>query len=382
VTTTEDRLRDAFRADAETIEPGTLRPAPARPDRPGAYPRARRLPGWPGWLGSRMAISAVAAAAAVTAIAVAAAVAGNSGGPPPGGLSPLGTPAPPAPRYLISLSRTSLVVYKAATGRRVGVIPGPGHGASFVAAVATAPGRFVVAIGRAQACTSRLYRLTLTKRGRLDRLTPLPGGRVGGMLSSSSALAASASGRVIGYAASHCTGKPGWVGVLRPATGQTRRWSLKSEGLLSLAMAPGGQLLYFDYTTVFGGDGTIRVLRTAAPSGPMTARARVILPASSGTDIGGSIALAGGGKTLLACQEVQHTAVLVAYSAATGGELGVLHTWHNVDVAPCTLTAASSGGYLLITDIGAHPWRMQLSSGRARQLPIGRDDDPVESVAW
>ena len=45
--TTEDRIRDAFQADAETVQPGHIRPladhvrvAPARP-----AARSRRLPG-------------------------------------------------------------------------------------------------------------------------------------------------------------------------------------------------------------------------------------------------------------------------------------------------------------------------------------------------
>ncbi len=328
-------------------------------------------------------MAALAAAATVIAIAVAATVAGTSGGPRPGALNALGGPPPPAPRYLIGLARAGLSVYNAQTGRRVSVIAKPGHGAIFIAAVATAPGRFVVATGSTQGCTSRLYRLTLTRRGRLDRLDPLPGGRIGGMLTSPSlALAASAGGRVIGYAASHCNAKPGWLEVLRPATGQKRRWPLKSEGLMSMAMSPDGQRLYFDYSAGFGGDGTIRVLRTSAPAGPMTERSRIVLPASSGVDSAGGIALAGHGRVLLACTEVQHTAYLTAYSAATSGELGVLHTWYHVDVAPCTPTTAASGGYVLITDVGTHPWRVQLSSGHARQLPIGTDEDPVGPVAW
>jgi hypothetical protein len=327
-------------------------------------------------------VAALAAASVVIAIAVAVTVAGNSGGAGPGALSALGGPPPPAPRYLIGLSRAGLSVYNAQTGRRVSVIKEPGHGATFVATVATAPGRFVVAIGRQRPCSSRLYRLRLTRQGRPGRLTPLPGGRIDGRLGAASALAASPGGRVIGYSASHCSGGPGWAGIIRPATGQSRRWPLKSEGLLSLAMSPGGQTLFFDNSAVFGGDGTIRALPTDAPAGPMTARARIVLPASSGVDMNGSIALAGGGRILLACREVQHTAILLAYSAATGGQLAVLRTWPNVDIAPCTLTLASSGGYLLVTDIGAHPWRVRLGSGQARQLPVGRADNPVGPVAW
>lgn len=395
MTSTEDRLRDAFRADAETIQPGSIRPAPARPEagrlRIGRLRtrrlRAARPAGQPGSrVCSRTVVAAIAAAAAVTAIAVAATVAGNSGGPQPGALSALRAPAPPAPRYLVGLSHAGLTVYNAATGRRLGTIAPPSRKMHYISVAAAAPGHFVVAaVPTSVTCSvTRLYRLTLTRQGGLGRLAPLPRGRIGGMLMSPSlALAASSGGRVIAYAASHCGNSQGWVGVIRPGTGQTRRWPLRSGGVFDLTLTPDGRTLYFNYSGNYGGDGTIRALPAGAPAGPVPSRARIVLPASSGVDAGGGIALADHGRILLACREVQSTDVLLAYSASTGHELAVLHTWRNIDEGSCTLSMASSGGYLLIPSIGTHPWRIRLSTGRARQLPkIGAADDPVFPVAW
>ena len=333
-------------------------------------------------------MAAIAAAAAVAAIVVATTMAANSGGPQTGPVSGLSAPAPPAPRYIASLVDAAhgggLSIVSARTGKRVSFIAMP-RGKTFITTVATAPGRFIVAAisSSARICASTwLYQVKLTRRGKPGRLALLPDGRIDGVLASPAlGLAASAGGRVIAYAANHCDGKPGWLGVIRPATGQSRRWPLRSEGLFDLTLSPDGQVVYFDDTTSYGGDGTIRAMRTDAQAGPMLRRARIVLPASSGVD-GGGITLAEHGRILLACRETQHTAVLTAYSAATGGELAVLHTWQHVDVGPCTLTAASSGGYLLITDIGTYPWRLRLGSRTARQLPIGTDKNPVDSVAW
>jgi hypothetical protein len=401
VTTTEDRLRDAFRADAETIAPGTIRPAPPRPE-PGRRelrrtgsgrtrlprplrPRGGRLAGRPGgWDRARPAVAAIAAAAAVAAIVVAATMADNSGEQQPGGLSGLAAPAAPAPRYVLGLSNAGLTVYSTATGRQVGVIAPPSRKLHFMSVAATAPGHYVAAAIPAQGCTlTRLYQVSLTRRGGLARLAPVPGGRIHGQLTAPG-FALSAGGGVIGYAASRCGSSPGWAGVIRLATGQSRRWPMTSHGLTGVTMSPDGRTLYFIDTAGFGGDGTVRALPVSAPAGPLTQRARIVLPASSGVDSGsaGGIALADHGRILLGCREIQDTAVLLAYSAATGRELAVLHTWRGVDSAPCTLTTASSGGYLLITDIGTYPWRMRLGSGHARKLPIGRDDDPVGPVAW
>jgi hypothetical protein len=329
-------------------------------------------------------VAALAAAVAVIAIAVAATVAGSSGGSRPGALSVLGAPTPPAPRYLVGTVQLGhargLGIFNARTGKRTGVVRPPGRGMSFLTVAATAPGRFIAAAVHSSphSCSSaRLYRLTLTSRGKLGRLAPLPGGRVNGTLTS---LGASAGGRVIAYAADHCNGRPGWLGVIRPATGQSRRWPLRSGGLLNLTLTPDGRTVYFLNTPVLEGDGSIRAMSTSAPAGPMTRRARIVLGAGSASASDGSIALAGHGRILLACQEIRQTAVLTAYRAATGGELAVLHTWPHVDVSPCTLTAAASGGYLLISDIGTHLWRMQLGSGGTRQLPIATD--AVDQVAW
>src|SRR6202035_3851836 len=128
MTSTEDRLRDAFRADAQTIQPGTIRPRADLADVSDPAPggRARGI----GSAGPRRRLLiSLSAAAAVIAIVGAAALVSSGSSPvvpvvgsrtaAPGG------PVQAAPRYLVGLLSNGLGVYNAATGRRITVITPP-----------------------------------------------------------------------------------------------------------------------------------------------------------------------------------------------------------------------------------------------------------------
>ena len=386
MTSTEDRLRDAFRADAQTIQPGTISPRADLADvsEPAPGGRARGI----GSAGPRrrLLISLSAAAAVIAIVAAAALVSSGSSPVVPVVGSRTAAPGGPvqaAPRYLVGLLSNGLGVYNAATGRRITVITPPRAGLEFDAAAATSNDRvFVVAASSPHhGCYTDLYRLSLTAGGRLAGLAPLAVPRVAGALLGSTALTASVSGQVIGYSAGNCASGHGWAGVIRLASRQVRRWSLTSEGLYSLSMSSDGQTLFFDDAQVYGGDGTIRALPTSAPPGPVMRRARIVLPASSGLDQTGSVVEADGGKILLGCRETQGTAVLASYASATGRELTVLHTWRNVDTAPCEISVTPSGGYVLFTDIGSGLGRrLDLYTGRVRDIRGGAGQ-PV-GVAW
>ncbi|HEX3488204.1 MAG TPA: hypothetical protein VHU92_02640 [Streptosporangiaceae bacterium] len=386
MTSTEDRVRDAFRADAQTIQPGTIRPRADLADVAEPAPGGRTR-GAGSAVPLRRVLIPLGAAAAVAAIVAGVALVssgGSSVGPVAGpwAYAPSG-PKRPAPRYLVGAgpSRGGLGVYDASTGRRITVITPPTGGLTFDGDAATSNDRvFVVAASPGHGCYTNLYRLSLTAGGRLAGLAPLAVPRVTGTLLGSTALAASASGQVIGYSAS-CSGRNGWVGVIRLASRRVRRWSLSSQGLFSMSMSSGGQTLFFDNTGVYGGDGTIRALPTSAPPGPMLRRARIVLPASSGVDTTGSVAVTGGGKILLGCREIQSLAVLASYSAASGRQLAVLHTWRHVDAAPCMISVTPSGGYVLASVIGpGGGTRLDLYTGKART--IGRDVGEAVGIAW
>lgn len=79
----------------------------------------------------------------------------------------------------------------------------------------------------------------------------------------------------------------------------------------------------------------------------------------------------------------RYIAALAAYQTATGHLIGVLHTWQDVHVSPCVISADPSGSYLLVTDIfrrdiGA---QIDLATGRLAAVP-GRTGNPPVGISW
>jgi hypothetical protein len=387
MTSTEDRLRDAFRADAQTIQPDTIRPRASLADvtEPAAGPRAGGS--WSAGPRRRLLIP-LSAAAAVLAIVLAVALVssgrsavGPVAGPRPG--AP-GGPVQPAPPFFVGLLNNGLGVYNAETGRRIAVITPPARGVWFHAAAATSNDRvFIVATSHKNStpCYISLYRLTLTSAGRLAGLAPLAVPRVAGSLQNDTGLTASPSGQFIGFAANDCAKAHSQAGLINLASGQVRRWPATTETLLDLSISPGGQTLFFDNPLNYGGDGTIRALAASARPGPLLRQARIVLPASSGVDQTGSAAVAGRGKILLGCRETRGVAVLTSYAAATGRELAVVHTWRHAGDAGCMISVTPSGGYVLAANVGhGLGSRLDLYTGRA--TPIAGGPDQPAGIAW
>ncbi len=398
--TIEDRLRDAFRADALTVTA-----VPELADQVAVPASAARTPVARAWLRAsgpgRLLVGPLTAAAAVTAIAVLAAVAIPRLLPGPGtAAGPMSRNARVAlfgagaaagqPPFLVGISAGSgraagLGVYNARTGQLITSLRPPRPGLSFRATAATAGNlSFIVAAEpRSGSCATWFYRLRLTRQGRLASLTPLAVPKVPGEIIPASGLSASATGKVIAYTANRCGGGEGWLGVIRVASGSVRTWQADSEDLRSLSLsASGAALLYVD-PPAYGGDGTVRLLGTDARPGALSARARVFLPASRGIADAGSVALSPDAKTLLACAESQHAATLSAYDIATGRWLGLLHQWRNVGVSPCMISAVPAGRYVLVSDILLHDigTRLNLSTGRAWPVP-GVQQDPLAGISW
>lgn len=381
----EDQLRDAYRAAADTVGPDSV---PALPDlsasgraRPGTRSALGRTHGqrW-----RRLAIP-VAAAVAVSLIATTAWLA-RSGGSPSGGLGPAVGGSAPAPPFIVGFSGYTggrLTVYQATTGQVLARIAAPGRGFDTLHAAATSSGRsFVVAASRTKGgCYTRFYRLRLTPGGHLDSMTPLAVPLARGALTYG--VAASADGKTVAYTAGPCDGGHGQVGVLHVGSQAIRTWPLSSEGAMSPSLSPDGRLLYFVNTTVFGGDGTVRALRTDAPPGPATRRARIVLPASAWNSESGSITLARHGRALLVCSVTHHAATLAAYNPATGHRFSVVRTWQHIDVVPCDVTATPAGNRALVSDIGPGlGFRVDLATGHARTFPDGHSGNPPVAPAW
>ena len=153
--TVEDRLRDAYRAAAETVRPETVLAQGVRGLRDDDPPRARRPRRWPAR--GRLLIP-LAAAAAVAAVAIGASVllprpAPARGGPPrPAAGRPRTSPA-----FFVALNwslHPSMVVVNATTGTRGATIRLPFR-ATELTGVATGDGRTFVAAARTAACRTR-----------------------------------------------------------------------------------------------------------------------------------------------------------------------------------------------------------------------------------
>jgi hypothetical protein len=398
VSSIEDLLRDAFQADAQTMRAEDV------PDLATSRGRARPARS-SRMLVSRLAVPLTAAAAVVAVVLTAELVAprlmtgpGVAGQP----LSPqtrsalfgsgAGTRQPP---YLIgeynsSGSVTSIGVYSVRTGRMVSHIVPPRAGLTFTASAATGNDlSFVVAASpRAGSCVTWFYRLTLTQRGQAASLVPLRVPEAHGEIVPPNGLTASASGQTIAYTANGCGSGKGWLGVIELGSRTVRSWKADAEFLWSLSLSADGQLVLYVDSTIYGGDGSVRLLPTSARPGLLSQRARVVVPGDEGVAADGSVALTPDGKTIIACTDARSTspgpltATLSALTAATGRPLGVLYRWPGVAVAPCIVSSVAAGRYLVVSDISAAIGiRLDLATGQARKIPGSGDTLPI-GVSW
>ena len=396
----EDLLRDAFEADAQTVRAEDVPPLAI-----ACQPGSRRS------LSSRLTRSRLvvplAAAAAVIAVVLGAGlvVPGLLAGPGTAGralsqrarsalFGTLTTVRPP--RYLVGLDNGSgpasdVGIYSARTGRLIAQVSPPRSGLGFIATAAAGGDlSFVVAAAaRSGQCATWFYRLTLSSTGRVASLTPLAVPRVPGEIIPPSGLTASADGRTVAYTANGCGHGNGWLGVIDLVSHKARIWRADAEDLWSLSLSATGGLVLYVNSTVYGGDGSVQVLRTDARPGALSERARVVAPGNAGVGADGSVALTPDGRTVLACTEAgtgsagQRTANVSALAVATGSPLGVVHSWRHVDSAPCMISAAPSGGYLIVADISMHGIGigLDLATGRSWQIGLGRPNPPL-GLSW
>jgi len=421
----EDRLADAYRAAAETVAPGSLRPLgdlgaviSSRNGKAGTWRYKNRA--------RPRLIAPLAAAAAMACVAVAVAVAGNGGpagehGPRTPATLPAGTPAPLPPYFIGMYSDpgndlfSDLAVYDAATGAVVTNLASRTHGLTFTAVAATASStEFLVAAEPVSdggiGCGATLYVVKLTRAGKLASMSALPGAPHPGYVPVSG-LAVSADGGTVAMASGPCyvKGEGSWpnrIELLSLSSGRARRWTpggptvLPSLGSLS---SDGRSLAFSNFAGEGRGraanDGAARLVRASAENGSLATAARVVVPGSLTAPYGvESVALSPDGAVLYACTRRAATTpgypplvILAAYHTTDGHMLRVLGRWHSHQV-PCVLAMAPSGDYALVTGLFTAPapyaYRVNLSTGRA--APVGRalvpgrppgDKDPY-AIAW
>jgi len=420
MSTLEDRLRDAFRADADLVQPESIPAAPPpHPARNAPGRRARNALGRPGSHRTRVLIPLAAAAAVVALVAGLSLAAPQRGGsrpaagpsgtpsvpeptpsPPPGPLPkptlaanasqgvPASTPAPGVPRFYVTVYLPTagagdyIVVRDTATGQVTGRINSP-VGAMFGGLAATAGDRtFITTIQAGTGCAAQLYQFQLNQSGVPGPLEPLhitlPDGPEG-----EGDLAIAPDGRTIAYGSGVCNTAPdeNEVGVINLATRQARVWAVPwtvvNGAVLSpdmeVSLSADGGLL--GYTTTFHGAG---VLPTSAPAGSLFARSRPV----SGTVIWQAVA--GDGDALYGCSISPFSSGgpipsrgTLTYSriSLTGGGEHVIASWPDVTGTYCYASLDPAGNYLLVQFPTVHgvedrsrPLQVKLQTGQPTNI--------------
>ncbi|TDD85633.1 anti-sigma factor [Actinomadura rubrisoli] len=257
MTDIENRLRDALRATADTVDEAKPRPLPEH-RRSRAEPNARGAPlrGW------------VLPLCAVAAILVM--IAGLLGirqlvGEPDRRLQKV----PTMPRFLFASyiaegrSSSRVEVHDSRTGRVMDAKQAPA-GMSFEALAAAGDNRtlFVFAKKRgAKQCRSQIMRISVSASGKIVDYRPLAGSAMTGRVTRNGAIAVTEDGRKLAYAIEACLPEPtpqqsavnGRIGVIDTATGARREWrESQGAGDSRLSWSSRGDLLFFVRSRVEG----------------------------------------------------------------------------------------------------------------------------------
>lgn len=359
----EDRLREAYRAAADTIDPDRIRPfrepeaaVPSR--RPG---RVRR---WPG-ARARMLVPLAAAAAIV---AIAAGVPAVLSRFPLSASRPQATQTAPAvppgaPRFFVAVwsGDTALNVYQTATAKLLATIQAPRESESFSGVAATGdPTRYVVAVGNNGSCGTKLYMLRLTAGGQFAGVTPLavpslPREQV-------FSLAVTPDARYVAYAGQYCSGPNlalSDIGFVNLAGKSVRRWMAPaSEWFVSLSLTANGSRIGFVIRQTGEYEPAAGILPTSGPAGSVADDAlfvdaqRLVIAHSKIVPTGtvpagavpGAAAIASDGRALYICGVPSGAGAdpLLTYSGGKLAQRGTL-----AGGGSCVLSLDPSGRFLL-----------------------------------
>ena len=389
MSTTEDRVRAATRAAAQTVAPGSTPPPPPLPARrrrgPAAHPRRGR--GWPGWVTPLAAAAAVAAAIAASVVVSGALSLGQGRRPAHTAAGRTGmvalhpAPAAPAgiPAYDVALApgplagqSTRAVVRATATGAVLATVRPPRPYATFTGVTGAADDRtFVLAVQPGQQPTAsgrvltKFFLLRLDPAAGTARLAALRIPAVSGRWIQGAGIALSPDGGKLAVALS--TGGQSAIEVFDLAGGPVREWKAKLPGgnvigtnLLganALSWAADGRTLAFDAW----GPARVEVhaLDTAAPGTSLSA-SRLVMTfphwSTTGSVSGSAIITPDGTKIIAMEVPTPRTATEIRvrqFSATTGRPLGILATVRYRKGAitgwPDVLWSNPSGSQLIIS---------------------------------
>jgi hypothetical protein len=394
VNTVEERLRDAYRAAAETVRPEAVLAVGVRgmhDDDPRPARRRRHI-----LMRGRLLIP-LAAAAAVTAVAIAASVLVPRSAPGRSGAGQVAAASRGTPAFFVALNwslHPSMVVVNATTGTRGATISLPFQ-ATRLTSVATGDGRTFVAGARTAGCRTSLYRFRVSARGKPTALTPFRS--VPGAIGGPWYMAVSSDGRTIAYATLPCgqasgvraQGQPekGHLAVLNTVSGRTRHWTY---------MAGGNQAIPGSGDVSLSADGRVVTfadweLRTDAAPGSLIQRGRAVMRKG---EFGPSVILGGlevapDGKTAyFGTFRVRHDKPvwkdwqLRAFDLATG-QTSLVRSLPGTQGTPAAVSADPAGRFLMIeyaTHHGTRLARLDIATGRL--TPLNAPWVVDAAIAW
>jgi hypothetical protein len=400
---TEDRLRAAFRAQAGTVRPGTLRELRAPAGRGGAGRRPAR---WPAPAAAVLAVAAVVGALAGVRLAA---------GPRPG---PAAAPGA-RPAFYVALppagypGRPAATIHASASGKVVGraVV----HGQVLGAVAAAADGRtFVLSAYRIKPdsairpnSVTSFYRLTLAADGQVAALRRLPvtvpAGSQGAAVSS---MALSGDGRTLAISVA-----PGGdqgddrVEVVTLRTGRARTWTTPwNSGVWGLSWGSGPALGFLTLVPPAEGQELsyrLHLLDTSRPAGDLLA-ASTLIPLRAG--LVESAILVNHGRDVVAWTRgpgpvrAPGPAILSEFSARTGQPLQLLYAVPSSGQYAGTgvvWSADASGAHLLVgintpdaeggqpvVFVKGHSVLGRVDRGRLTSLPVVDRGEPPQPAAW
>ncbi|HET7018219.1 MAG TPA: hypothetical protein VFI65_30155 [Streptosporangiaceae bacterium] len=231
----EDRLKDAYAAAIETVNPENIRQL----DEQSVlitWPQAERPRSTRRWA---MPLAAVATLAIIVAASLPTFLPSSSHG---GGRAPSGL----GERFIgaFTPNTQTFFIINALTGVRIAAVTPPSRGEIF-RTVATGNGiTYVTAVSAPGACGARLYKFSLNSAGKPSKLTPFDGGR---LLQDVTELALSADGHAFAYLVHTCPfakQRNGYVYFVNFKTGLHRQWRVARYTTFSgiSLTANGGQL--------------------------------------------------------------------------------------------------------------------------------------------
>jgi WD40 repeat protein len=415
MTTTEDRLREATRAAAGTVAPGSAPPL-ALPDPPrraaGRLPAAPRR--WAGWL------TPLAAAASVVAVVAGSLAAGQllsgaahqrSGRRPGDGTS--STTALPTevalptqvPKYFVGLvggvmdQQRRAVVAATATGKTLAtVIPPKPFGAFDWVSAAADDRTFVLAAQRWvpiwQRAPVTFFRLVLTASGQPEKLRELPIRPERGI----SGIALSPDGTKLAVAVRGGGTFGPKIEVFSTATGSERQWIWPGSGWIGLnkpegqplSWAANGRTLAFQLATGAGTE--VRLLDTAKASGYLVPSRRVLIYPPSGRTgwINGNALLTPDGSLVVAPIAKSHgnsnrlvtDLAITEFSATTGRPVRAVDQWASSAIESIqqavvqdVLWTGAGGRVMIVVSLLRHSGARTLTS--AIGVQIGRRFEPL-----